>query len=341
MRGVTEAANTIVLQCIAGGRGLFGDVNVLLVFVTVIINTKFNIMQFRFLFLILLPFSLLFVTSCDKQLSKEHTAQQAPYNISQETKSDTSAVFPIPGSKIENEKVDSVLETVGLSFLSVFPPNPSKEYLLNVKTKLKQLLQKKKVRNDKELLYVFHEMLSSAYAKLYGITEQKKYLQQSEKQVKTAISLLKGEPKYKADLASSYMALAGMYRLEKKYNKSISLIKYLIENYQNVGFGPYSNWLASRMVGTLHNYAHRGYLKPEEAFDYIEMISQQYNNEVGVSAQIELLKHYLQKGKQSKVKRLSEVIENRVSNLNNPTFRKIKWRPLKNRMQRMKEMQSK
>lgn len=293
-----------------------------------------------------LSFLLLIITSCNRQLSY-NSNQDSSARTFQSSEIDTGdvkmhngvPVFPVPGSKIENEKIDSVLNLVGLSLFGemLLSPNPTKGQLGNIRKKLKQLLKKNSVRHDKELLYVFHAMLGTNYIQLYSITKQEKYLHQSEKHVKTAIALLKDEPKYKADLASSYMALVGIYILDKKYDKSISLTKYLIENYQNVGVGPYDNWLASSMVRNLHDFARRFVEKEkaQEIISYLRVASQKYDNEVGIAAEIELARHYYRLGRENKVKALSNNIEIRLKSLNNPEFKEDRWEQFKNYMKLM------
>ncbi len=288
---------------------------------------------------------LICLVSCEIQRSDKKDKQQPEFNTESAgidttnmARRDGIPVFPVPGSQIENEKVDAMLASVSTSFSEINPPYATEEELKDSINKLKQLLRKESVRNDKELQFAFHTSLGNVYGELFGKTERKKYFAKAKKHINLAIQLLENQPKYKADLAGAYMARVGIYLIENKYEKAIDLTKYLIENYQSIGFGPYENWFASHQVTWLHNLARR-YLEPEEQqqiVNYLKMISGTSENEVGITAQIELFRHYARNGETDRAIALSKTIKERMESLDNTLFKKDKLRRIENTLEHMK-----
>ncbi len=302
-------------------------------------------MNSRLTLSIVFSFLVIFLTYCERQPSETSDKEQYyssddPNNMNMR---DGVPVFPAQGSKIENSKVDSMLKVAGTSFSAINPADATVDDLKNNVKKLTQLLRNEYVLNDKELQFAFHTSLGNVYLRLFRKTEQNEHLELGKKNINSAISLLINQPKYKADLAEAYMARISAYALEKKYDEIITLMKYLIEDYQKIGFGPYKNWFASYQVTGLHNLAHRGYVSPDKAqeiVNYLAVLSKKYENEVGAAAQIELLKHYLSESQQTDVKNLSGIIENRLKSLNNPAFSEDKWIPVKNHIKRIRSKEN-
>jgi len=60
--------------------------------------------------------------------------------------------------------------------------------------------------------------------------------------------------------------------------------------------------------------------------DYLIKMSDKYENEVGITAQMVLANHYATRGEQEKVNRLMDSIEERLKSLNNAKFKELKWK---------------
>lgn len=301
-------------------------------------------------FLIVLLLATTILASCEIQRYNDSTSTNSlqTTEVGEYKMRDGVPVLPIPGSIIENDKVDSMLRAVGTSFSEINEKNATKKDLKkNIEKDLKknieqlnQLLQNEKVRNDIELLYTYNTMLANVNLTLYTKTHQEEHLLNAKKSLNYAISLLKNKDKYKADLAKAYMTRISIYFLEKKYDKAVTLMKHLIEEFQNIGVGFYKNWFATHQVKWLHNFTR--YVKPEKAeqiITYLEFLPTKYQNEVGIAAQIELVEHYYSKDKEYKVRMLSESIKNRLNSVNNPEFKEDQWIPVKNQIKRLQSKQ--
>lgn len=308
-------------------------------------------MHSNFVFPSLLLFSLIFLFSCDSEPIVTNDANKDPNLITTQSKGieaskmkmrDGVPVLPEPGSQIEDAKVDSILEIANMSFSDISPINATEKHLKKSVEDLNKLLHDKSVIKDKELQFTFHTMLGYIYGRLLKKTKQQEYVNKAKKHFDSAILIFKNQPEYKVDLASAYMGLTGVYIYKKEYDKAISLIKNMIEEYQNIGFGLYDNWFAARQVQRLFKLAHNKNInskKTEKILDYIQQLSGKYDNEVGIMAQITLVQHYFSQDKQDKVAILSASVENRLVSLNNPVFKK-NWESVKMQMERSKNMET-
>lgn len=209
--------------------------------------------------------------------------------------------------------MDSTLQEVGLSYSALVHTRNPDSIKDNIQ-KLKKLFQKQSVVNDKELRVSYNLLLGGEYLRLSAISqeENKKYLNQAIAHSKTALSTFKDDPKYKADLIDGYSILIRAYMAKKEYEKAISLLKYTIEEYQNIGVGPYKNWYAVNQIAILDNLSNTNKLKSgkdHEIVDYLKGIADKYHNEVGIAAQIAVQRHYLKSGKQDKADALTKSIK--------------------------------
>jgi preprotein translocase subunit SecD len=293
-------------------------------------------MNFRLTVLILFSFTLHFITSYETSSSTTDLNVKQPFsNTIQKAVADTNdreirdglPVIPIPGAQIDEDKVDAMLEEGNTSFSVINKARATEEDLKNNVEKLNQLLQKERVRDDKELQFTFHTMLGLTNRRLYKKTEQKDYLNKATEHADSAISIFENQPEYKADLADAYMLRNSIHLEKNEYGNAISLMKYLIEEFQEIGYGPYKNWFASKQVEKLSNLSRMNSLKPgktQEIVDYLSKIAERYNNEVGVTAQIILAKHNVRKNEQEDLGTISELIKNRLASLNNAAFEEEK-----------------
>ncbi|MDZ7659113.1 hypothetical protein [Fodinibius sp.] len=116
-------------------------------------------------------------------------------------------------------------------------------------------------------------------------------------------------------------------------------MKYLIEEFQDIGYGSYKNWFASRQVERLYHLIEREEVSKEKANDiitYLKQVAKQYNNEVGATAQMSLAQYYAMQDKQEKVDELIESIEQRLTSIDNPKFKEDKWMRVKTRLESIK-----
>ena len=248
------------------------------------------------------------------------------------------AVLPRPGAQINEDKVDAILQEGKLSLGEVASANATEEDLENNIKKLKQLLRKKEVQSDKELQFSLHTMLGSTYLRLFEHTRQTKNLDRAIYNANTAVSIFENQPSYKADLADAYMIQSSARLLNKEYDLAISTMKYLIETYQEIGYGPYNNWFASLQVERLQNLASMNSLesgKRQEIVEYLTKIAQKYDNEVGISAQVSLIQHYFKNEDDHKIRTLYKSVKDRLAALDNPSFKKDKWGQAQTYLKRM------
>jgi tetratricopeptide (TPR) repeat protein len=273
--------------------------------------------------------------SCENEMAKtdhKHTHSTDNTDSSNVQVVDEVPLMKAPGSKIEKDKVFALLEDAGLSFAKLASPNATKEELQKSIKTLKRLLSSKQVSNDIELEFIVHNMLTSSYLRLYDLSSQNDLLNKANDHADTAISIFENKPKYIADLAQAHTGLLATLSLKQEYHKAIPIMKNLIEDYQNIGYGPFKNWFACDQVKWLHSLAGKESLKPEKREDIISYISktaESYNNEVGVTAQISLAYHQIEKEGPAKTKPLLKSIKSNVAMLDNPTFKKHTWEPFK------------
>ncbi len=276
--------------------------------------------------------------SCETKSSEsEEERKQTINNIGQRAVMDTTnmdkiqevPVMPVPGAQIDRDKVTRMLDEENVSFKEVTKPNATTEDIEDSIEQLYTLLDTDRVRNDEELGYFVHNILGSTYLRLYEKTGSKDHLDQTEKHVDTAISMLEDQPEYKADLVDAYTGRLAVYSLKGEQEKAMSLTKKLIEEYQNIGYGLYENWCASRQVEKMYNMIRMDSLnsqKEQETVDYLIEISEKYENEVGITAQMVLANYYATKDEQEKTNRLVKKIEERLKSLDNPEFKDQKWK---------------
>lgn len=292
-------------------------------------------MILRKVILVICSFSLFFMISCENEMAKtehKHIHTSNDVDSSNGEVVDGAPLMKAPGSKIEKDKVFAMLEEADLSFDKVASPDATKEELQKSIEKLKGLLSSKQVRNDNELEFIVHNMLLNSYLRVYDLTNQNDLIDKASSYANTAISIFENKPEYKADIAQAYTGLLATLSLKQEYDKAIPLMKNLIEDYQNIGYGPYKNWYACYQVQWLHSLAGKEDLKPQNRKDIINYISktaENYNNEVGVAAQISLAYHQINKEGSSKAKPLFESIKPKVAALDNPGFKKQTWDPFK------------
>ncbi len=306
-------------------------------------------MHFKLLASVILTYSLCFLW-VGGGFSSDTANELNTLSISQVQNVDTTEnkkltrdgieVMPIPGSQIETARVDSVLEITGLSFgtyARTFDPDSIKMII----RKFNEVLQRESIQHDEELHFAFSTKKASLYIRLYSASDQKEkeYLTKARQQAQNAISILKNKSTYKADLADAYQILLSAYYSLEKYKKAISLSKFLIENYQDIGYGRYDNYFPVQQVNGLHNVAEKSKrdstIPPDnhnKIIDYLKVVSEKYDNEVGVMAHIELMQHHFENGNKEKAVEFVQPIEHRLASLDNPEFEDHKWKYVKTRI---------
>src|SRR5699024_3661521 len=115
-----------------------------------------------------------------------------------------------------------------------------------------------------------------------------------------AVRLFEEDPIYKPDLADLYSIIISGYIYKKKYRKAISLMEFLIKDYQNIDYGPYKNWYATRKVDLLYNLIlmDEYTLAPEQEkkiIGFLKTIAVNYENEVEISAKMRFVRQYASK----------------------------------------------
>lgn len=280
----------------------------------------------------------IFVISCEtKSGDSDGERQRTVNNIGQRTVTDTTnmdeiqgiPIIQAPGGQIDRDKVTAMLDEQNLSFREITNPDATEEGINKSIKQLSTLLDTDRIAKDTELEYVVHNILGSTYLRLYQKTEEAKNLDQAKKHLDTAISMFDDQSEYKADLADAYTGKLAVYSLKGEQEKAISLLKKLIEEYQNIGYGQYKNWFASRQVEKMYHMIRMDSLtakEVQETVDYLTGVSDKYENEVGITAQMVLANHYATKGEQQKVNRLMDSIKERLKSLENAKFKEQKWK---------------
>jgi tetratricopeptide (TPR) repeat protein len=238
-------------------------------------------------------------------------------------------VIQAPGAQIDRDKVTAILNEQQLSFKEITNPDATEEDINESIEQLNNLLATDQVGKDAELEYVVHNILGSTYLRLYQKKEEVKYLNQAEKHLDTAISMFNNQPEYKADLADAYTGKLSVYSLRGEQDKITSLLKKLIEEYQNIGYGLYKNWFASRQVEKMYHMIRMDSLtaqEVQETVDYLIKMSNKFENEVGITAQMVLANHYATNGEHEKANRLVQKVEKRLESLDNEKFEEQKWK---------------
>jgi tetratricopeptide (TPR) repeat protein len=274
--------------------------------------------------------------SCEtKTEDSDGDHQRTVNNVGQRTITDTAnmdeiqgvPVIQAPGAQIDRGKVTAMLNEKGVSFEQITNPNATTEDIQESIEQLTALLDTDIVQNDEALEYFVQNTLGSVFLRLYEQTGKKKHLDQAEKHIDTAISMLKGQPDYKADLVDAYSGRLAVYSLRGEQEKVISLLKKLIEEYQNIGYGLYKNWFSSRQVEKIYNLIRMDSLNDQEVqeiVDYLTKVSEKYENEVGITAQMVLADHYATNGEHEKANRLVLKVEERLTALDNSDFKEQK-----------------
>jgi|GEM_PF-2339253 len=249
-------------------------------------------------------------------------------------------------SAIDMEKVDSLIAKVGLSFSEIRKTDKADDIMENIQ-KLDQLLGEEEIERDKELQFSVFGMLGKEYLRLFSATQagKQEYLNKSIEYAQDAVRLFEEDPIYKPDLADLYSIIISGYIYKKKYRKAISLMEFLIKDYQNIDYGPYKNWYATRKVDLLYNLIlmDEYTLAPEQEkkiIGFLKTIAENYENEVEISAKMKLVRHYASKQQTNKAKSGFNDLINRVAALNNPTFKEQKWTPFKIKMENIGEEHS-
>ena len=275
--------------------------------------------------------------SCEtKTEDSDGDHQRTVNNVGQRTITDTAnmdeiqgvPVIQAPGAQIDRGKVTAMLNEKGVSFEQITNPNATTEDIQESIEQLTALLDTDIVQNDEALEYFVQNTLGSVFLRLYEQTGKKKHLDQAEKHIDTAISMLKGQPDYKADLVDAYSGRLAVYSLRGEQEKVISLLKKLIEEYQNIGYGLYKNWFSSRQVEKIYNLIRMDSLNDQEVqeiVDYLTKVSEKYENEVGITAQMVLADHYATNGEHEKANRLVLKVGERLTALDNSDFKEQKW----------------
>ena len=280
----------------------------------------------------------IFAISCQTKPEESDTERQRTVNdIGQRAITDTTnmdeiqgvPVIQAPGAQIDRDKVTAILNEQQLSFKEITNPDATEEDINESIEQLNNLLATDQVGKDAELEYVVHNILGSTYLRLYQKIEEVKYLNQAEKHLDNAISMFNNQPEYKADLVDAYTGKLSVYSLRGEQDKITSLLKKLIEEYQNIGYGLYKNWFASRQVEKMYHMIRMDSLtaqEVQETVDYLIKMSNKFENEVGITAQMVLANHYATNGEHEKANRLVQKVEKRLESLDNEKFEEQKWK---------------
>lgn len=301
-------------------------------------------MRIRTRYFVLWTCLLFIFISCETEVSEKdnkngqklHSSDDAAFvDTNKRDQVDDIPMIQTPGAQIDREKVAALLEEVDLSFRDIVPVDGTKEDFEKSIEKLKQLLDSEEVSNDEELEFMVHAMLGNSNFYLYEKTENNDHLNKAKNHLDTAIAIFENQSDYKVDLAGPYRARIGVYLSKEEYEKAISQIQYLIEEFQDIGYGPYKNWFAANQVQWLHSLTRQGYLtsdKEREIIDYLRKISDKYDNEVGITARMVLALHFANEDKSEEVDRLIKSIEKTVASLDNDDFEEDKWRRVKTKI---------
>ena len=203
----------------------------------------------------------IFAVSCETKSGDSGRERQRTINdMGQRAVTDTTnmdeiqgvPIIQASGAQINRDKVTEMLNEQHLSFKEITNPYATEEDVEESIEQLKTLLDTDRVGKDEELEYFVHNNLGSTYLRLYEKTEEAEYLDQAEKHLDTAISMFDKQPEYKADLVDAYTGKLAVYSLRGEQEKVISLLEKLIEEYQDIGYGLYKNWFASRQVEKMY-----------------------------------------------------------------------------------------
>lgn len=238
-------------------------------------------------------------------------------------------IIQAPGAQIDRDKLTAMLDEANVSYRKITNPKANAESIQQNIVQLKTLFERKSVRNDRELEFFVHNMLGSTYLRLFKKTGKGQYLDQAEKHIDAALSMFNNKPEYKADLVDVYTGRLAIYSLRGQQEEVLSLLKKLIEDYQNIGYGLYKNWFACRQVEKMYHMIRMDSLNAQqgqEVVEYLTKVSEKYENEVGIIAQMVLAMDHAKNGKQEQVRTLVQEIEERLKSLDNQIFKEEKWK---------------
>ncbi|MDZ7659114.1 hypothetical protein [Fodinibius sp.] len=163
-------------------------------------------LRFKTLLFISSLLLVVFTISCENKSSKtdKQSTQHAEIDTTNMDEVQGEPIIEAPGAQIDRDKVTTMLDEENLSFREITNPDATAEETEESIEQLNTLLDTDSVRNDEELEYFVHTILSSTYLRLYEKTGEKEQLDKAENHVDAAISIFKDQPKYKADLVDAY-----------------------------------------------------------------------------------------------------------------------------------------
>lgn len=151
------------------------------------------------------------------------------------------------------------------------------------------------------------------YCQLGIYTSNKKEYDKAIKYYREAIELSKKLTNFKSKAYQAEIKLFLIFSLSEinNYAEAITLSKELIENYQGVGSGNLKNAVSVKGVVEYVDAAKKGKIDSAEIQKYLSSISEQYNNDVGCSADFEIYLLAKEQADISKAKQIKEKILSR------------------------------
>lgn len=243
-------------------------------------------------------------------------------------------VLAMPGSQINYNEIDSALSEVDLTYSDIIIVRGYSDVIENI-DKLELLLED---NVNEEIRFSILNMLGGMHYRLHHLNNGNTHesLLTAKDLVHEAIEIFENNGNYndfKADIADAKSLLVTILVNMERYDDAFNLLKYLIEEYQQIGYGPYENWFSSLQVSSLYNLALReDGQQSSEIVNYMNFVSNEFDNEVGISAEIMLVWHHFINNNQLMVEELSASIENRLTFLDNLAFKEDKWERMQTRM---------
>lgn len=249
-----------------------------------ILTALFRMKYFLFFF----SFIILIACQTDHKQSTETQSvpSQARYYIPE---------IEIPGLGIDHKYVAEVLYANNVNYNKVY----SVENPTEIRDKIKRLSAMERnltTAEDTMVVFSIHALRSTLYSRL--AKNDATYFDRVEQDLLMAISLIEGKQKYKADLAFEKLALASMYFMRSDLEPAISLITRLIEDYTDVSIPNQPMYISRSALVTYFQMMSMQSAREnsgkylEEGVAYLEKISLQNTNELGIEADNLLFRYY-------------------------------------------------
>ena len=222
----------------------------------------------------------------------------------------------IPGLGVDHHRVATVLYQQGVNYNLVYTVEDRREIRDKI-SRLSDINYDLATELDTMVAFSIHALRSTLYSRL--AKDYSEYQKNVEEDLLKAISLIDGKEKFRKDIAFEKLALGSNYFLMNEIEKAEEIMKELIENFQDVSIQGEPMYISrSSLITYFQMMSALSAQENSERYvmwgaDYLESISADNDNELGIQADNMLFRFYNFMGNPDRAAEIGRRLEMRAN----------------------------